>query len=953
MFIFDDSLDTRRWPPAWREIVQKNLAEFAERLTKLELAEHSAWQHPAWRASLPKVWLCSPFVARLCIQQPALCVELLESGDLFSATRRATYRSSLSALSFESESALMTALRRFRAREMLRIAWRDLAGWADLPETLHDLSALAEATLQYTVDWLYCKHTQQKGTPYRRDGRPQQLVVLGMGKLGGNELNFSSDIDLIFAYAENGELPGRQGLSYGEFFTRLARSLIKILDEVTADGFVFRVDTRLRPFGDSGPLVMNFDGMENYYQTQAREWERYAMIKARSVAGDFTAGAELMDLLQPFVYRRYLDFGAIDEIRALKEKISAELKRKDQLDNLKLGPGGIREIEFIGQAFQLVHGGKEKRLQQRSILPVLDALAALGMLGSDEVARLREGYILLRRVENRLQQYLDQQTHQLPNDAEQRDLLAYSLDYPDWEHCAAALQAVRDDVHAIFQQIFTPRTTTTPCSGHDGIANCEQFMEWGYEHAESARQRVEKFRYSAAVRRMTRKGLSVLERLLPLIAAEAASHPHAEIVLQRVLDLFEAIAGRNVYLVLLLENPGALRQLIKLVAASPWLCDYLAQYPVVFDELLDPRALYRPLDLQSLRAECQTLISDSGDDLEQAMIRLRQFKQINVLRVAAADISGTIPLMVVSDYLTYIAEAILEQALRLAWSVVVAKHGRPPDASDEEMGFAVLGFGKLGGWELGYGSDLDLVLLYDCPDDHALTLGERPLTCSQFYGRLGQRLVSILDSKMLSGTLYELDMRLRPNGNAGLLVNHLHAYRRYLRHDAWTWEHQALVRGRCISGDRALGERFAALRREILAQRRDLPTLRQAVRDMREKMRDNLALKEPGRFDLKQGVGGITDIEFIVQFMVLAHAAEHPALTVHTDNVRLLDALAQCGLLTAQTTQSLKTAYCAYRDLGHRAVLQGQRGVVSEEEIATYRAAVIAVWHRLLETETP
>ncbi|MDP3876142.1 MAG: bifunctional [glutamate--ammonia ligase]-adenylyl-L-tyrosine phosphorylase/[glutamate--ammonia-ligase] adenylyltransferase [Methylobacter sp.] len=915
---------------------------------------------PAFNAAIAKVWCCSPFIAESCLRKPDLLVDLLNSGDLSSLYHESTYVEKLAQTPVASQTELMLKLRQFRCREMVRIAWRDLAGWSELAETLADLSHLADACIQYALDFLYQEATDLRGTPLLSDGSPQQIVVLGMGKLGAYELNYSSDIDLIFAYPEDGVLADRKETSYGEFFTKLCRNLVKVLDEITVDGFVFRTDIRLRPYGDSGPIIMTFDGMENYYQTQAREWERYAMIKVRQVAGDFKSGAQLMAMFRPFVYRRYLDYGAFEELRSLKAQITQELRRKDRMENIKLGPGGIREIEFIGQAFQLIRGGTDKALQIRPIMDVLHLLGDMELLTQHDAEQLQQSYRFLRRVENHIQQYQDRQTHDLPTGDLARQSLAYSLDYADWADFKQHLDKVRKQVHEVFEQVFSlskaetsPRALNTEkiwMAVADDAELFEHLSDCGIDKADAVLAALKAFKNSVAVKRLTSKGAGVLDRLIPQLIAAMNSVDNAGETLLRILGLFEAVAGRNVYLALLAENPGALAQLIKLSSASPWICAYLAQYPVLFDELLDTRSLYEPLKKADLDVQLKALLASVEiQDLEQLMVVLRQFKQLNVLRVAAADIMGAIPLMVVSDYLTYIAESIVDHVVERAWLMLTEKHGLPPATDNASINFAVIGFGKLGGIELGYGSDLDLVFLYDCPDGHAMTGGIKPIACAQFYGRLGLKVRHILDTKMLSGVLYEVDMRLRPNGDSGLLVCHINAYEEYLKNQAWTWELQALVRGRFIAGDAQLKAQYEAIRSRILSLPRETETLKTEVREMREKMREALATTAKDTFDLKQSKGGIADIEFIVQFGVLDQASLNPALTTYTDNVRLLEGLQAQGFISAADALTLKTAYCSYRDFGHKQVLQGDKAVIAESEVAKISAEVERIWREYME----
>ena len=948
------SVELKKLPQAIQEQVINKISLYEENSEQLGLQTPES---EALFMTLPRVWGCSLFVADNCVRTPGLLNELVSSGDLFSVQRRLQYFEYFSALTIDSEKTLMSVLRQFRTREMVRIAWRDLAGWSDLDETLADLTELAEVCIQFALDYLYNQACERKGVPKTNDGTPINIVVLGMGKLGAWELNYSSDIDLIFAYAEDGVLTDRKETTYGEFFSRICRSLVKVLDEITAEGFVFRTDIRLRPFGDSGPVIMTFDGMENYYLTQAREWERYAMIKARQVAGDFSSGKQLAAMIKPFVYRRYLDYGAFEELRSLKLQITQELRRKERMDNVKLGPGGIREIEFIGQAFQLIRGGQETELQERSILKILKMLGEKQLLTTEDAEQLQTSYCFLRRVENHIQQYQDKQTHDLPTDPLVQQILAFSMDFPDWSSFKIALDKVKAEVQGVFDQVFSLSeqedindSAEIVWSGKFDDDSLEYLQQHGFLHLTDTHKVLQDFKNSRAINKLTTKGLGVIDRLVPRLIDAMQVVENTDETLKRVLDLFEEVAGRNIYLSLLSENPKALLQLIKLSAASPWICQYLAQYPVLFDELLDTRSLYEPLNKEQLNQQLeQSLNSIDVEDVEQLMIKLRQFKQLNTLRIAAADIMHVIPVMIVSDYLTYVAEVIVEHVIKKAWQLLVVKHGVPPDCSDTRMSFAVLGFGKLGGIELGYGSDLDMVFLCDYENANALTDGKKAISCAQFYSRLGQKVRHIMDTKMLSGILYEVDMRLRPSGDSGLLVTPISSYEDYLKNNAWTWEHQALVRGRYIAGDSALKQQYEEIRQRILTLPRGKEELKIEVCEMRGKMRDALTKKESGLFDLKQSKGGIVDIEFIVQFLVLAHASVNSSLTTYTDNIRLLDTLKQLAILSDSQTEILKNAYCKYRDYGHHQALQGKRAMASNDDFVEIRFQVEKIWHQTFD----
>ncbi|QJD31476.1 bifunctional [glutamate--ammonia ligase]-adenylyl-L-tyrosine phosphorylase/[glutamate--ammonia-ligase] adenylyltransferase [Methylococcus geothermalis] len=913
------------------------------------------------RLSLGFVGACSPFFLGVLKKDPSLVSVLRSLGergcrvyDPDDALRKCVGEAA-------DRDALARALRQWRNREMAIIAWQDISGQLGIDEVLARISHTAEAAIRAALSWLFEDTCRRWGVPRRSDGSAQNLVVLGMGKLGGRELNFSSDVDLIFAYLEDGELSDRNATTYAEFYTRLARALVQVLDAVTEDGFVFRVDLRLRPFGDSGPLVVSFDSCERYYQAQARDWERYAMVKVRAVGGDPEDGAEFERFFQPFVYRRYLDYRVFGELRSLKGKIVAELRRKDRGDNIKLGPGGIREIEFIGQAFQLIRGGRHVGLQDRSILVVLERAGQLGLLDREAASFLCEAYRFLRKVENRLQEYEDKQTHDLPTSPERRELLAYSMGFDCWDGFGDELERIRRRVHGIFSEVIaepSPQVTAEPMLDGSEAELALALAGFGGA-ADAMADALVKFRASAPIRRLGTGAMGELHRVIGKLLAELGhlGAADAAAILPRVLRLLESIAGRGVYFSLLAENPAALSQLVKLAAASPWIMRLISSAPILLDELLDPRTLYSPLTREALAREADILVGSlAPEDEEQLMLRLRQFKAAHQLRIAAADIMKVIPVMVVSDYLTDLAEVMIERALRLAWRATAARHGVPPvetGASPDFPGFGVIAYGKLGGIELGYGSDLDLVFLYDGVASDAVTDGPRPVSAAEFYARVIQRLVSLLTTEMLGGALYEVDLRLRPSGSSGLLVSKVDAYENYQLQRAWTWERQALVRARFVAGDPQVGARFDAIRRAVLCTERDSRQVRLDILAMREKMRESLMDRRPGVFDLKQGVGGIADIEFIVQFGVLVSAAKHCEITRWTDTVRLLESLLTIHFLTPEQADRLRRAYCDYRGEVHRLALQEMPALASSSEFTEHRMAVQAAWKHIIETPAP
>jgi glutamate-ammonia-ligase adenylyltransferase len=923
----------------------------------------------ALRSTLSRVCLCSEYVSACLTRQPALLADLLQSGDLVSAYDPGALERKIDSATADTgtdERVMMHRLREFRRREMLRIAWRDLAGWAPTGETLADLTRLAEACIQAAVDFQSRRLQERYGVPRRRDGMAQDLTVLGMGKLGGGELNFSSDIDLILVFPEEGETDGPRSIANSQFFIRLGQGLIKLLGETTADGFVFRVDLRLRPWGDAGPLAIAFDAMENYYQLHGREWERYALIKARAVAGDRASGVELLRTLRPFVYRRYLDYSAFASLREMKALLAEQVKRKGLQENIKLGPGGIREIEFVGQVFQLLRGGREAALRERSILRVLERLSANGSLSSQAVHDLVYAYDFLRRTENRLQMFADQQTHSLPSDELGRERLSYAMGYGDWQSFRAVLDMHMRAVHAQFNEIFSVSGAEQEEEASvedplwrlwhqlDGRENTLQHLAAaGFEPADEALEKLLKLRASSSCRLLSHSGRERLDKLVPQLVAAAGMMENSNETLDRLLHLLETIARRTVYLSLLLESPDALEQLVRLCAASPWIANLLTRHPILLDELIDPRTLYAPPPRAVLEADLRERLANvEAGDVELQMDVLRQYKQAAVLRVAAADITGHLPLMEVSNHLTEIAEIVLEAVLRLAEEHLAERHGRPRcvvDGKPTRPGFAIVAYGKLGGLELGYGSDLDIVFLHDSRGEHQMSDGERPLENHVYFARLGQRILHLLTTLTSAGVLYEVDMRLRPDGASGLIVIGVDALAQYQREKAWTWEHQALVRARAVAGSTALCEAFERLRREVLIQPRDPDALKVEVREMRAKMREHLGSGSKERFDLKQDPGGIADIEFMVQYCALAWAADYPELVRYSDNIRQLEALAGCGLLSEGSAELLADAYRAYRARVHRLALQEQKPIVPASEFEDCRAAVQRIWRELME----
>lgn len=853
-------------------------------------------------------------------------------------------------------------LRQFRNREMVYIAWRDFTGTWSLEESLEHISQLAEAMIFETYQWQYKACCELWGTPCNAEGEAQPMLIMGMGKLGGGELNFSSDIDLIFTYPENGETQGaRRSIANAQFFTRLGQRIIKALDQQTFDGFCYRVDMRLRPFGDSGPLVMSYAALEDYYQEQGRDWERYAMIKARVMGSEmYPQYQELRKMLRPFVFRRYIDFSAIQSLRRMKSMISSEVRRRGLSNNIKLGAGGIREIEFIAQVFQLIRGGREPSLRHRGLLHTLDAIEELELLEAGGAGHLRDAYKFLRRLENLLQAMADKQTQTLPDSDTEQLQLAIAMGYSSWDELMGDVRHHMAAVHQVFTNLIgDEEEESSDVASHfhelwDMIENPEVIenvlsQDIGVQEPQVMANTILQFKKDLAKKTLGPRGREVLNRLMPKVFAAIYAHPEAEFGLSRVLHLLQKIVTRTTYLELLDEHAAALTQLVRLCTASPMISEQLGRYPILLDELIDPQQLYNPVPLESYRTELRDFLARiPEDDMEQQMEALRQFKQICILRIAAADIAGVLPVKKVSDHLTYLAEAIVESVVHQAWLQMAEKYGEPTHLKDREgKGFAVIGYGKVGGWELGYNSDLDIVFMHDCPV-HAYTDGKKEIDGRQFYLRLAQRVIHIFSTRTASGILYEADTRLRPSGASGLLVSPAEAFDEYQHNEAWTWEHQALVRARMIYGDEPLQHSFAKTRHEVLALKRDGDKLKKDVVEMRIKMRDHLGGKKTGRFMLKQDPGGITDVEFLAQYLVLRYSHEKPKLTRWSDNVRIFESMIAQGVMDEGQAMAITHAYTAMRNQIHHRNLLNLDADVAADKFAAERELVIQLWNEWL-----
>ncbi|MHB1052498.1 MAG: bifunctional [glutamate--ammonia ligase]-adenylyl-L-tyrosine phosphorylase/[glutamate--ammonia-ligase] adenylyltransferase [Thiobacillus sp.] len=884
---------------------------------------------------------CSRFGRRLLAAQPQLAETL--QGKLDHACTREAMQAFLSEPPCADEAVLNQRLRQLRQCVWLITTARDLAGTADLTEVTAAYSNLAEVCIAAALDFHHAALAERHGEPRDEHGKPQQMVVVGMGKLGGGELNVSSDIDLIYLYPEEGDTVSDdpeakiRSLSNHEFFIRVGRKLAASISENTADGYVFRVDLRLRPWGDSGPFAMGFAMLEDYLMAQGRPWERYAWIKARALTG--TRHDELAEIVRPFIYRKYLDFGAFAAIRDLHVQIRREVARREMAHNIKLGPGGIREIEFTAQVFQLIRGGQIAALQQRPTLVVLGELVKSGLMTADAQQELVAAYDFLRRLEHRLQYLDDAQTQLLPDDAESQAMLAEAMNLPDYAMLIAELDVHRTKVTRHFDQMFAaPQTDqnshplTAVCCGTADADTTHALLEnAGYDDPPRVLATLDALRHNTA--RLAESTQLRLSALLPPALEIIGSQTDPATTLERFAALIQAIARRATYLALLAEYPAALRQLVRLLAASPWAAQIITRQPQLLDELIAPQNLMQLPDWAQLAAQLRGELDAHPGDTEAQMDALRRFKQVQTLRLLAQDVAGRLTLEALSDHLSYLADTLLNETLARCWAGLKTRHRDTPR-------FAIIGYGKLGGKELGYASDLDLVFLYDDADARA----------QEIYARLAQRINTWLGTLTPAGMLYETDLRLRPDGASGLLVSSTEAFRDYQLNHAWTWEHQALTRARFVCGDAEIGKAFEGVRRDVLCLPRDPAKLRGEVLAMREKMHAG-HLNNSELFDLKHDSGGIVDVEFCVQYLVLRHCATHPDLADNVGNIALLLRAGAGGLIPADVAQAAADAYRELRRQQHAIKLSGAAYArVPPRAVENVRDAVRALWAQVMGT---
>lgn len=869
------------------------------------------------------------------------------------------------------EVKVMSGLRHLRTLLMMRWIWQDALQAISLEQLTDELSEFADGCIAFAKDYTYQQLIKQYGEPtfINAQGNIQidDMAIMAMGKLGAQELNLSSDIDLIFVHQARGETNGHKAngtrsIDNKRFMTRLGQGIIKLLDNKTADGFVFRVDMRLRPWGDGSDLAIHLSALQKYFSLHGRAWERFAWLKARVVGHiDQPFYDELQALIKPFVFRYYVDYSAFSALREMKSLIQNQVAQREDLDNIKLGAGGIRDIEFIVQAFQLIYGGRHPQLQIKSCLEAMQVLSELRYLETSTYEQLQAAYRFLRRLEHGIQAINDQQTQRLPHDSQWQHNLAITLGFDNWQALLSTLNQHRNNVNVPFERMVTERQVPTQEETDNGPERLDKQIARLYQVlTEDNGKLLQDFWQSKMVANLSEEARERLDDAYPVIVHALLAHQEqqqlANTALPRLIALLEAICRRSIYLVMIAENPNATIELIPMLSASPWIAKELAQYPVLLDSFLQQRYRHLPDKLELRDILRQQLLRVEPNDEEELLSVLRLFKKNQVLAVAASDVLAERPIMKVSDSLTYIAEVVLEAALERAFAELVKRYGYPigqdgDPVTEADCGFAIIGYGKLGGLELSYASDLDLVFLHKIKEQ-GMTTGEKSVSGMRFAARLVQKLMNYLNTQTRDGRAYEIDMRLRPSGNAGMMVVSCHAFETYQFEKAWSWEHQALVRARAICGDRRVTAQFCEIRREVLALPRTIEQVRSEVTSMRIKMQKHLGTsqwqQQAGKFHLKQDAGGIIDIEFLAQFAVLAYSHEYPSLTKWSDNVRIFEEVASLGIWEQQVCQDLTDAYLRIRAATHQLALSEQSLLVDESLWKETRAFLQAQWQHLM-----
>ena len=944
-------------------------------LSKLEQDLASIFLNPSNELILHKeeifsVCYASPFIKRVCLSQAEWLEKIFTKGGLQQDYRTEQYRQLLKPVfdTADSVEELQKKLREVRANSFARIAWRDLQSYSSVEQTLDELSSFADICLQETLQWCF---EWIKARPHVNDfvkKLPQNIIIFALGKLGGSELNFSSDVDVVFAYVDKEQYTQEQLAKASEFYLKVIQLFIKVLSEQTQDGFVFRVDTRLRPFGESGALLPSFSAIDQYFQTHGRDWERYAWMKARVIAGDVQIGEQFLQDVAPFIYRRYLDYGAMQSLREMKLLIEEKARLKTENEDLKIGVGGIREIEFITQMFQLTYGGKNSSLRLQSTLKGLMQLQEQGLLSSEWVGNLTKAYLFLRKAENALQLREDQQIHVLPKKDEERNHYAYCMSKQNWQDFYAEYEHHSTLVNELFQSILNYDDEQSDYLGSEYESIWNQIDEEDYclnimkkyfsEHTEYIYQHLKSFQQSSRVQKLIPIARSRLDKFIPIFLQELSNVDEPIIVFDRFINMLKKIVQRSTYISLLIENKNKLSVIFVLMQASPWVAQYLSTHPVLLDEVISMDGSYEPPSLLEMQDQLKANLINLEPGLDKYMEALREFKHSQVIQIAAADVVEDYSIMKVSDHLSWLAEVCINNALQYAYRELVKKYGQPQCVKNGQAYIPevlIVEYGKLGGLELGYGSDLDIVFLHNSLGSQCETSGiesndNKKIHNDVFFARLVQRTIHILTTVTSNGKVFDTDLRLRPHGESGPVITSLHSYEKYLINDAWLWEHQALVRSRAVTSSSKLADEFARIRKKVLCQTREIKVVQTSVVEMRNKMLSANKGNFSSDFNIKKDVGGLIDIEFIVQFLVLSYAAKFPQLCEYTDNVRILDRCAEIGLIEEIDATSLKEVYLKYRKYLHQLNLQLEADTTDPNVFAKEREVVQNYWVSLLHS---
>ena len=912
------------------------------------------------------VWVASPFIKRVCISQPTWLKNLVNNQDLHTDFDRSNYEERIKTIISQAHDLpeLQKLLRQLRTAEYARIAWRDLQGYASVKQILHELSLFAECCLSGVLNWCFdWLKTLPRTTEYERSLQ-NRVVIFALGKLGGKELNFSSDVDLVFAYSDDVVQTQEQQAATAKFYLKLVQLVIRVVGEQTEDGFVFRVDTRLRPFGNSGTLIPTFSAIEQYFQTHGRDWERYAWIKANVIAGDIEVGRRFLAEVTPFIYRRYLDYGAVQSLRSMKELVDVKARQNTTKVDVKIGQGGIREIEFIAQMFQLIYGGRDQNLRIRSTIDVLNYLKKLKMLSNENISDLVSAYIFLRKVENGLQLQNDQQTHQLPKDEQDKNHFAYLIGTDNWDEFYCEYKKHTSNVNAVFSSLLQTNEAGYPSESDefkdfvylwqqiDDKQYCINILEkFSLKDAQSIYERLRIFSQANVVQQLVPLARKRLDEFIPIFLSNILELDNPDLVIDRFLAILKKIVQRSTYISLLIENQNKLNKLFTLLEISPWIAQYVSTHPILLDEILRMDNSYELPSVPLLQKQLDTYIQSSSDDLEKYMEGLREFKHAQLLQIAAVDIAENFPIMKVSDHLTWLAETCLNSAIIRANKDLSEKYGKPICIMDGESyvpELLIIEYGKLGGLELGYGSDLDIVFVHNSRGKSCETDGELRLGNDVFFTRLVQRAIHLMTTITSAGKVFEVDIRLRPYGESGPIVSSIAAYENYLENEAWLWEKQALIRARPLNVNSSLADEFYRIRKNVLCQKRDIGVVRNSIIEMREKILSEHGSKEEKIFDIKKDNGGLIDIEFIVQFYVLSYAHEYDELCTYTDNVRILEACSESKLIDKKITDELKSIYLKYRKYLHQLNLRLLPQTVEEHEFKNERSIIQKYWTSLL-----